>query len=450
MVFKNYYMQLVIRVVLILTTSILLSWLVLIQQSVLFSLNMLLLLILQTWLLIRYVNKWNTELRAFFSRLTAGEFSIRSSAFDEFPRLKGIKPLFDKLSYRIKEEQKQHEIENEYFKVLSKNVSTGILVADHLSKVRFINPAALHFLGIEALHHIGHLERYHPGSFSMLLGMKTGEAGTLTIYDGSSRKMLMVRMSELVKDGEHFKVYSLDDIERVMRKNELDSWQKLIRVLNHEIMNSISPISSTVQTLSSLWDKEMIEGDGKKLAAKTLKGLKIIKERGEGLKTFVSAYRDLTTDLKPNLKKTEISDLIANVYDLFKSELEGKGIKTEIDCQGGTCEVVTDPNLLSQALINVLKNAMESFDLESINRFISINCDMKGQHLMIVVTDNGRGMDEAILKNASVPFFTTKEGGTGVGLSLTRQIITALGGDVHLLSKLGVGTKVELVLDLRG
>jgi len=297
------------------------------------------------------------------------------------------------------------------------------------------------------LRHLGHLERHHPGSFSVLGSMKTGESGTLNIFDGSIRKLMMIRLSELIKDGERLKVFSMEDIEQAIRKNELESWQKLIRVLNHEIMNSISPINSTVQTLTDIWNRER-KDEEKELIAKTLKGLNIIKERGEGLKTFVGAYRNLTSTLSPNLAKVEMKELIEKVTMFYIKELESRGITLEIKGSKGSCELNTDPDLLSQALINILKNAMEAFVESANNPTINIDWKTEGNKMILTISDNGMGMPEETLKNASVPFYTTKDGGTGVGLSLTRQIISALDGDIHIISKEGEGTKIDFILNL--
>lgn len=445
MVFKNFYIQVTIRVFVILLTCLVLAWLIVSKQNWLFILHTFLLLMLEGVLLIRYTNRWNNELSTYFERLEAGDLAIGSKSLEDFPKLKEMKKSLTKLRKSISDERKRHEIDNEYFKVLSNKVATGIIVTDGENKVRFINPAALHLLGISTLRHLGHLERNHPGSFSIFGGMKTGDVGKFNIRDNSGGKHLIIRLSELYKDGEKYKVFSLEDIEKAIRNNELQSWQKLIRVLNHEIMNSISPINSTVQTLAGLW-KDNKDDPGEELVSKTLKGLHIIQERGEGLKAFVGAYRNLTTTLLPKVQETDVHDLVEKAHELYKQELASKKIQFMLINETKPCFFNTDPSLLSQAVINIIKNAIEAFEQESLDPQISVKIKKLNNSLSLTVIDNGKGMDESTLKNASVPFFTTKDKGSGVGLSLSRQIITALNGEINIISQEGISTKVEILL----
>jgi len=447
MIFKNFYIQLIIRVVLIILTSLVFAWLLLSEQSWILIIHVLLLIAAEGFLLVRYTNRWNNDLTSYFERLGAGDMTVATPGLEDFPRLKGMNTNLLKLKKTISAERKKHEMENEYFKVLSSNVASGIIVTSNENKIRFINPAALHAFGITNLHHLGHLERNHPGSFSVIGGMKTGDVSKLTINDESGRKHLIIRLTELIKDGERFKVFSLEDIEKAIRNNELQSWQKLIRVLNHEIMNSISPINSSVQTLSELWKDTTIKPD-EKLVSKTIKGLHIIQERGEGLKAFVAAYRSLTGKFEPKEKETDVLDVVNKVYELYKQDIDSKKIRYELINNAGSCIINTDPDLLSQAVINILKNAIEAFSDEEGDQEITVKINKSENILTLLILDNGKGMDEETLKNASVPFFTTKEKGSGVGLSLSRQIVTALNGEINMISQAGTGTKVEVLLKL--
>jgi len=429
MVFRTFYSRLVISVGLIILTSLVFCWLVITGQNWILTFHAALLLLLQGWLLVRYTNKWNSELTAFFNRLESGDLVLSSPVLEEFPRLREMGKILKKLSLRLGDERKRFEMENEYFKVLSSNVTTGIIVTDDQNKVLFINPAALHFFGIVTLRHLGNLERHHSGSFSLLGSMETGSSANLAINDGSITRLLMIKLSELVMDNEKMKVFTLEDIEKAIRKNELESWQKLIRVLNHEIMNSISPINSTVQTLSDIWEgMDQKEEAEKKLVDKTLKGLNIIKERGEGLKNFVSAYRSLTTSMTPDLRQVSLHGILQKIVELHQEDMKTGNIQIEVAGEASRSDVRTDPDMLSQALINVLRNAIESFDDENEAKLITIGWKEIGGRWLVFVEDNGKGMPEDVLTNSTIPFYTTKESGSGIGLSLSRQIISALNG----------------------
>jgi len=446
MVFRSFYSRLVISVGLIILTSLVFCWLVITGQNWILTFHAALLLLLQGWLLVRYTNKWNSELTAFFNRLESGDLVLSSPVLEEFPRLREMGKILKKLSLRLGDERKRFEMENEYFKVLSSNVTTGIIVTDDQNKVLFINPAALHFFGIVTLRHLGNLERHHSGSFSLLGSMETGSSANLAINDGSITRLLMIKLSELVMDNEKMKVFTLEDIEKAIRKNELESWQKLIRVLNHEIMNSISPINSTVQTLSDIWEgMDQKEEAEKKLVDKTLKGLNIIKERGEGLKNFVSAYRSLTTSMTPDLRQVSLHGILQKIVELHQEDMKTGNIQIEVAGEASRSDVRTDPDMLSQALINVLRNAIESFDDENEAKLITIGWKEIGGRWLVFVEDNGKGMPEDVLTNSTIPFYTTKESGSGIGLSLSRQLIPALNGEMRIPSHEGERTKVEFI-----
>ena len=445
MIFKKYYINIYIRILLMLLTCLALGWMVAAEVSFLISVHVGLLIILQAWLMIRYTNRWNTELSDFFSRLQANDYMTSTDSLSVFPNLKALEKNLKSLSEKIRIDKIRHETENEYFKILSQKVATGIIVCNDKSDVQFTNSSALHYFGVPAIRNLQNLERHHTGIFNFLKDLKTGNYGSLNIKIGGNEQILMIRASEIVVDRQRLKVYSIEDIEKEIKKHELESWQKLIRIMNHEIMNSISPITSTVNTLADSW-KEVKSSDEpeQKLINKTIKGLQIIHERSDGLKNFVEAYRSLTKKADPSFKMIKPGEVIMPILELFEQTVLDSNIKFDIYIPDEQKPIHTDTNLMQQILINLVKNSIESFDESIEHPEIGIRFNQFPHQYNFIIEDNGHGMTEEVLKNATIPFFTTKPEGTGVGLSLVRQLVALLNGEIKLVSKEGEGTKVIL------
>ena len=235
-----------------------------------------------------------------------------------------------------------------------------------------------------------------------------------------------------------------------MDQNEIESWQKLIRVLTHEIKNSVIPISTLTEVISHMVTQE----DGSNLSLSSLseedekdirKSLQTIEKRSKGLVKFVSSYGDLAKIPQPQLEEFDIKNLIRQIISLEKTEANKKDIK--ISFSSGKKEVIikADPQLLEQVLINLIKNAIEALNGQKDGE-VTVFMEQSEQLTSIKIKDNGPGMDQEILNNIFIPFFTTKKGGSGIGLSLSRQIIRAHKGNLKVSSKLGEGSVFEITL----
>jgi signal transduction histidine kinase len=233
-------------------------------------------------------------------------------------------------------------------------------------------------------------------------------------------------------------ILSLQDIKHELDEKELESWMKLIRVLMHEIMNSITPITSLSETLSNLYSK----GDSpvfpeqitNKTIATTLQGLNVIKEQGKGLMSFVESYRKLTRVPEPDKKLFKVVDLMNRVGILYNSLEKSEQIKLSFSVKNPDLEIYADQNMISQVLINLVKNALEANENNSSGR-ISLVAELNNsQKAEICVIDNGPGISEENLDKIFVPFFTTRQNGSGIGLSISKQIMRVHGGNLKVRS----------------
>lgn len=360
--------------------------------------------------------------------------------------LRPMEQPLTELKDHLRKQKVQQEIENEYFRVMSEQVSTGILVFDEKWDVRFSNKAALGLLDIEAIRNIFSLQRRQPEITRLLQAMLPGASTEFVLRTDNNPRTLMIKTSEFIAAQKRYKVFVFDNIQQAINRKEVESWQKLIRVLNHEIMNSIGPINSTTEMLIQKWEGQATNDEVQKyLASKTIRGLEVIGERSRGLAEFVSAYRSLTKTPKPEIQAVNLKNLVEEVCHLFEGELDKTGIifNQSVD---GSIQLNADAAFVQQILINLIKNAIEAFD-EEIGKGckIEIHCGRQAQKVILTIKDNGRGMSVEVLENAFVPFFTTKETGSGVGLSLARQLMFVMEGSLEISSRAGQGTEVRLM-----
>jgi two-component system nitrogen regulation sensor histidine kinase NtrY len=243
------------------------------------------------------------------------------------------------------------------------------------------------------------------------------------------------------------KTLTLTDIRKELDNQEVESWQKLIRVLTHEIMNSLSPVTSLSSSLTTILEKngkvkslnDLTEDD----ISDTLTGIKTITKRGEGLMDFVKSYRSLIKIPKPNFEKVAVAELVNNIKSFLEPDCVKKGVKLKIDIED-EFELLIDEKLIEQVLINLVKNASESLSEER-DKTIRIKTYKNHEKLCISVTDKGCGIETEEQEKIFIPFYSTKEKGSGIGLSLSRQIMQMHNSKIEVLSEVGTGTMVILV-----
>nr|NQU89053.1 HAMP domain-containing histidine kinase [Bacteroidota bacterium] len=443
MVFKNFHIRLTIYVVTIITTLLFFFWLWFTGQQIIFVIHVALLVVVEVVLFIRFLNRWNRELYNFFAMLKGSQFEWGGALDDT--QLSAIKIPLLELKNRLRKQKQQQEVENEYYRVMSRNIASGLLVIDDDEKVIFSNPSAVQLLGIPAIRNLESLERKMKGARDFLSSFRAGEVKQLLWRTGEASVTLQFKIAGFISEGRHYKIISFDNIQPAINRKEVESWQKLLRVLNHEIMNSVGPINSTAELLMDKWQTANHAVDkSDKLIQKTLKGLEVIGERSRGLSDFVKAYRSLTKIQVPEKLEVQIWKLVDHTAGLLTNQLSEKKIKLQFDFPENSI-LITDPGFLQQILINLVINSVEAFDTSvQSNPVIRISLRNDQDQRIISVKDNGNGMDNEVLEKCTVPFYTTKETGSGIGLSLARQLMQALDGSMEIQSVPNSGTEVRL------
>jgi signal transduction histidine kinase len=253
-----------------------------------------------------------------------------------------------------------------------------------------------------------------------------------------------VRINEFKQKGNHLKIVSFQDIESELNEKELLSWHQLIRVLTHEINNSITPITSLAGSLEKLYHKnehEIIKKQdiSEEIIEKTSEGLNVISKRGKGLINFVNNYKQIASLKQLDIETIKVAELFYNLELLMKDKLSEKNIDLQIDIIPFDLEVNADKKYIEQISINLLKNSLEAVN-EKNGKIKLSGYKTKNGKTILEIKDNGKGIAPELIDQIFIPFFTTKEKGSGIGLSLSRQIMHLHGGSISIKSTPGVET----------
>jgi signal transduction histidine kinase len=265
---------------------------------------------------------------------------------------------------------------------------------------------------------------------------------------GNHLQSILVKATELKFESNIIKLVSFQNITNELDKKELDSWQRLIRVLTHEIMNSISPITSLTGVISGYFKKKdnerpiPLENIDRQIVSKTLSGLNTIEETGKGLLDFVEKYRSLTSLPKPNLCRFTIESLFSKCKLLMESIIS-ENIKITASVNPEDIAIVADYAQIEQTLINLIKNAVEAINGKK-NGTIHLNAFNSDEGTFIQVEDDGSGIPGDIIEDIFVPFYTTKKNGSGIGLSLSKQIMQNHYGTISVNSSPDKGSVFTL------
>lgn len=399
--------------------------------------------LLLTWHLITYQKGFFRKINYFFDavRNEDSALSFPKKHNDKF--LSQLSSNLDRINNHLKKIKTESRQREQYFETLTEQVATGILSFDETGFILNANKSLKRMLGLEQLTHLRQLKKVDDQLAHVLMNLSPGNQRVLTIKQTAGKTVnLLIRTTSFKNAYQSIRLVSLQDINDQLSEQELDSWLKLIRVLTHEIMNSIAPVTSLSENLKNLYT---IEGKvispemvSEAIIAKTAKGLDVIEQQGKGLISFVESYRQLTRLPKPEIKPVNLKKLIQNTVLLNKSAWPDLPISLKV--QDADLCISADEKLFSQVLINLLKNSAEALENKEngkISITVSRNQDNRAE---INIKDNGPGIPPDMMEEIFVPFFTTRENGSGIGLSLSRQIIRLHGGKLTVRSQPGKET----------
>lgn len=441
-------LRVVIHAVLIAVTAAVFMWTLNKDYLVFTRISLAALWIAQIILLIAYVNRTNKDLLIF---LQSFEYKDDTLTFNRKKKLpfKGLYSEFNRIVDDFRQVKIDREVEHQYFQNSIKHVNTGLIAFDASGKVELYNDAAKRLLNIEYLPEIHLLEKLQPNLPEALIALKPGGQKLVKTVHDNEVFSLSFRAAEFKLQDRFVKLISLQNIKSELEAQELASWQKLIRVLTHEIINSVSPIAILSSTLIKMFEmdgkaKTIDQIDNTQLE-NTLSAVQAINKRSQGLSRFVESYKSLTKLPEPEPEEVSLVEMINRLKTLMKRESTEKEVKLITAVKPVNLKVLADEKLLEQVLINILKNAYEALEQVEVPQ-IEISAERRGDGVLIEVTDNGSGMSKEVLENIFVPFYTTKKEGTGIGLSLSRQIIRKHNGTLEVYSTPGAGTSFRIKL----
>ena len=334
----------------------------------------------------------------------------------------------------------------QFFKNIVQHVGIGILTFNKEGAIQIMNTTAKRLLRVDKVDKLDDLRGVDNSLVDSFLKLKTGGRELLRLKMGDETLYLSLYAIELTLRGEVMKLISMSNIQSELEEKEMEAWQNLVRVLTHEIMNSVTPISSLAGMVEGELEDKLKNSDltlKKEEAEDMHLSIQTIGKRSAGLIKFVKEFRNLTHVPKPNLTEVTVKDLLDEMAMLHKKELADHGIGVLVDLQSPNLRIQADKTMIEQVLINLIKNAIQAFDSQMDKRIFLSAYDNEG-HVIVSVKDNGNGIDADALERIFVPFFTTKKTGSGIGLSLSRQIMRQHGGQITVKSKLGEGTEFLL------
>jgi Signal transduction histidine kinase involved in nitrogen fixation and metabolism regulation len=435
---KNLYFNIIFRVILIVLFSIVLSYFLVVDRSLRFSIICLLILVFLTINLISYLNSTNKKIRFFFDSVRNDDSNLSFPAETKNTALRELYQSMNRVNHQIQQLKIENRQQEQYFRTLLEHLAAGIITYNDKGFILHANSSAKKLLSIEVLTHLQQIERKDHKLFEIIKSIKPFERKLVAVTAEAGEIQLSLKATSFKTNENELVILSIQDIKNELDEKEIESWMKLIRVLMHEIMNSITPITSLSESLSNIYSTEgkpvLPEQVNVKTIATTLQGLNVIKEQGKGLMSFVESYRKLTRVPEPEKKLFKVADLMNRVQILYNSLEKSDKTNLSVSLANPDLEIFADQNLISQVLINLLKNALEANESNYSGMIRIVASEGYKNHPDICVIDNGPGISEENIDEIFVPFFTTRQNGSGIGLSISRQIMKAHGGNLKVRS----------------
>ncbi len=438
--FKNFRINLIVRVLLLAGTIFLFFYS--------FSTNYFItpiiigvIIIFQISSIIRYLDKTNRELTSFLE-------SIRFSEFTRSFQIEGMGTSFDELNkafneviedfQKVRSEKEEHF---HYLQTIVQNIDVSLIAYQKDGNIELINKAAKKLFQIASLKNIKGLSSLSDELVNTLTTIKPGENKLVKVQDRDDILQLAIYATNIKIKDNIITLTTIKDIQNVLEEQETEAWQKLIRVLTHEIMNSITPIASLSSTLENMI-KEYNHGDNTNdlnmdtdALNEIQEALKTINKRSTGLLHFVNTYRNLTRIPKPNFRICTLTELFKNIQLLMEEEITQNNIRFITSVEPDNINFTADEQLIEQVLINLIKNSIHALSGREKSEIKLLGFLNKRGRVTIQVTDNGRGILKDVLDKIFIPFFTTKPSGSGIGLSLSRQILRLHNGTITAQSE---------------
>lgn len=390
------------------------------------------LIVFQMVTLINLLNTSTRKIAGFLASVHTNDTTIHYPEQTSDPFLRNLYTEMNRLTELINESRINLEQKTQYYESILYQLPIGIISADELGLILFINPAARRLLQYSALTRMDQLDRIENGFYALFTGLASGQHQLIKLTNERESKLLVLVATTMQVREKTVRLYTLQNIRKELDEKEGESWIRLIRILTHEMMNSITPLTSLSEDLLKHIDLNTKD--------QLREGLEVINEQGEALIAFMNSYRRLTHLPAPQKEILPVKDLFNKVSLLLCAE---PGQERILFTNPGTVTIYADKNLISLVLINLIKNALQATATIPLGKIV-IEAFTPPQPPCIKVTDNGQGIAAHIQEEIFVPFFTTRTGGSGIGLSVSRQIMRLHEGALTVKSKEGEGATFRM------
>lgn len=389
---------------------------------------------------IRIYNATNESIMLFLDSLRNDDTAVHFSTDVKNPTLAGLYRSMNRLNEHFQEIRIRNEYNESYYKTLIHSASTGLLVIDSNNRIELINNAACRYAGISAEStNTNLLKIKHPAFYEAVCSLKPGESVTYRNLLSGGLQLLFFRASMIRRKDAELKLVSIQDIRYELESRELESYRKLISVMTHEIMNLLSPLTSVSRELYSMFRRNdefigLSELDDSAIKT-TVNGLQLINEQSNGLMNFVNNYRKISKIPQPDFTTFNTDEWIEQLKIAFGGRMTENSVDFRITADKSCGKIIADKNLLNQVMINLINNAFDAvMEKEDSRRiFIQVMKNLQNRY-QIRVINNGPLIHPDLLEKIFVPFFTTKKNGSGIGLSISREIMKRHNGSVVAIS----------------
>lgn len=447
--FNNFRLNVVWRVLALLGNIALLVWGYLQTDWQMTLLVSAVLLVLQTIELVHYLETTNRHFTAFLDSITARDYSIHYNLAHKGKSFAALGRAFNQITNAMQQLNSERAAQHQLLEALIEHISIALLCIDASGKITLMNQSAKRLFNVPYIHHAFALGKVDSQLPTFVKEATPGESQLINLVLGGQPQPLSMFTTKFELLGNTYSLVSFQNIRDELESRELDSWQKLIKVLTHEIMNSVTPIVSlsTVikQALVNDKDKLSIAALSSEEAMDLVRSLLAIETRGKGLVSFVQSYNNLANVPKPYITDVPVAALLERIKQLLQHDMERASIALLTRCEPAHLALRADTQQVEQILINLVKNAREAIGGRANGRITITAATTRNNEVKISVSDNGEGIAANKLQDIFIPFYTSKKDGSGIGLSISRQLMLANKGHISVSSQEGIGTEFTLV-----
>lgn len=399
----------------------------------------------QVRLLIDYLDRSNENIASFLDSIQFDDLSYSFKTESDDPAVKRLHQELNEAMLKLRNSRREKDSEFLFFKNIVMHVGIGLIVFKEDGNIEIFNSAARKLLKINRAENLNDLKGVSETLVNVFVKLKTGGRELVRLKLGEELFQLSIYAIELTLRGENVKLISIQNIQSELEEKEMEAWQNLVRVLTHEIMNSVTPISSLAgiveEELKPYVNEDYHEPLSKEQLGDIHLSLQTISKRSDGLIHFVKEFRSLTSIPKPRPVQLNIRELLEELTMLHKRDLSDRNIQLKVSVYPEDLTISADKNMVEQVLINLLRNAIQAFEDQE-DKVIEIKASVNEKSRPVIsIRDNGTGIDPEAMEKIFIPFFTTKKTGSGIGLSLSRQIMRQHQGTLTVKSTVGKGTE---------